>query len=88
MEEIGLDAIREVGPGGHFFGTQHTMERYENAFYRPLISDWSNFENWRDAGAKDVTQRANEMWKRLLTEYEEPQLDPAIDEELVAFVSK
>lgn len=87
-EEIGLDAIREVGPGGHFFGTQHTMERYENAFYRPLVSDWSNFENWRDAGAKDAAQRANEMWKRLLTEYEAPPLDPAIDEELEAFVNK
>jgi len=87
-EEIGLDAIREVGPGGHFFGTQHTMERYENAFYRPLVSDWSNFENWRDAGAKDAAQRANEMWKRLLNEYEAPPLDPAIDEELEAFVIK
>jgi trimethylamine--corrinoid protein Co-methyltransferase len=87
-EEIGLDSIREVGPGGHFFGTQHTLERYENAFYRPLVSDWSNFENWRDAGAKDATQRANELWKRLLTEYEAPYLDPAIDEELDAFVSK
>lgn len=87
-EEIGLDAIREVGPGGHFFGTQHTLDRYENAFYQPLISDWSNFENWRDAGAKDAAQRANEMWKRLLAEYEQPPLDPAIDEELEAFVAK
>jgi len=86
-EEIGLDAMREVGPGGHFFGTQHTMERYENAFYQPLISDWSNFENWRDAGSKDVTQRAYEMWQRLLREYEAPLLDPAIDEELEAFVA-
>ncbi|MEX3009572.1 trimethylamine methyltransferase family protein [Hoeflea sp. TYP-13] len=87
-EEIGLSTIEEIGPGGHFLGTAHTMERYENAFYRPLVSDWNNFENWRDAGAKDVAARANEMWKRLLDEYEQPPLDIAIEEELEAFVAK
>ncbi|MCP4315277.1 MAG: trimethylamine methyltransferase family protein [Hyphomicrobiales bacterium] len=87
-EEIGLATIAEIGPGGHFLGTAHTMERYENAFYRPLVSDWNNFENWRDAGARDAAQRANGMWKRLLDEYEQPALDPAVDEELKAFVAK
>ena len=48
---LGLEAIAEVGPGGHFFGTAHTLERYETAFYRPLVSDWRNFETWQGDGA-------------------------------------
>jgi len=87
-EEIGLETIAEVGPGGHFFGTSHTMARYENAFYRPLVSDWNNFENWRDAGAKDATRRANAVWKQLFEEYEQPPLEKAVDEALEAFVIK
>ena len=87
-EEIGLSTIAEIGPGGHFLGTAHTMERYEDAFYRPLISDWSNFENWRDAGAKDAAQRANALWKRLLDEYQQPALDRSVEEELEAFVAR
>ena len=56
---LGLDAIADVGPGGHFFGTAHTLERYETAFYRPLVSDWRNFETWQADGALTATQRAN-----------------------------
>lgn len=87
-EEIALPTIAEVGPGGHFLGTSHTMERYENAFYRPLVSDWNNFENWRDAGSRDATHRANEVWKQLLREYEQPPLDRAVDEAVEAFVAR
>ena len=54
-----FDAIAEVGPGGHFFGTAHTLERYETAFYRPLVSDWRNFETWQEDGARTATERAN-----------------------------
>jgi len=85
---LGLDAIRDVGPGGHFFGTAHTLERYETAFYRPMLSDWRNFETWSEDGAKDATTRANRIWKQLLADYEQPPLDPAIDEELTAFVAR
>ena len=53
---LALDAVREVGPGGHYFGVEHTLERYETAFYQPLLSDWSNFENWRDRGSRDATK--------------------------------
>ena len=77
-----------IGAGGHFFGTAHTLARYETAFYRPLLSDWSNFENWQEAGAKDAAQRANEIWKAKLAEFEKPPLDPAIEEELAAFVTR
>ena len=59
---------REVGPGGHHFGTAHTMERYETAFYRPLLSDWRNFETWQEDGAWTATERANRIWKQLLAE--------------------
>jgi trimethylamine--corrinoid protein Co-methyltransferase len=87
-ETLGLEAIAEVGPGGHFFGAAHTLARYETAFYAPILSDWRNFESWREAGAPDTAQRANTLWKQLLAAYEPPPLDPAIDEELRAFVAK
>ena len=87
-ETMGISAMADVGAGGHFFGTAHTLARYETAFYRPLLSDWSNFENWQEAGAKDAAQRANEIWKAKLAEFEKPPLDPAIEEELAAFVTR
>jgi trimethylamine--corrinoid protein Co-methyltransferase len=86
--EFGLEAIRDVGPGGHFFGTAHTLERYETAFYTPMLSDWRNFETWSEAGSIDATWRANRIWKELLDTYERPPLDPAIDDELTAFVER
>ncbi len=85
-DAFGLDAIAEVGPGGHFFGAAHTLERYETAFYQPLLSDWRNFETWHESGAENATQRANRIWKQLLRDYEKPALDAAIAEELDAFV--
>ena len=85
---LALEAVRDVGPGGHYFGTQHTMDRYKDAFYSPLISDWRNFESWEEAGSPDALQRANKVYKQALEEYEEPVLDPAIREELEAFVTK
>ncbi|MEX1206787.1 MAG: trimethylamine methyltransferase family protein [Dongiaceae bacterium] len=87
-DTLGLDAIREVGPGGHFFGCAHTLARYETAFYAPLVSDWRNFESWREAGALDTAQRANRVWKQLLADYQPPPLDKGIDEELRAFVAR
>jgi trimethylamine--corrinoid protein Co-methyltransferase len=87
-ETLGLDAIAEVGPGGHFFGAAHTLERYETAFYAPMLSDWRNFETWAEAGGLTATQRANAVWKQLLAEYEPPPLDPGIDEALQAYVAR
>ena len=85
---LGLDAIAEAGPGGHFFGTAHTLERYETAFYTPMVSDWRNFEAWEADGSRTATQRANTIWKRLLAEAVPPPLDPAIAEALEAFVTR
>ncbi|MCP4877422.1 MAG: trimethylamine methyltransferase family protein [Gammaproteobacteria bacterium] len=87
-DSLGLEAIEEVGPGGHFFGSAHTLARYENAFYQPILSDWRNFESWHEDGAKNATQRANEIWKKLLQEYEKPPIDPAIEEELQAYMAR
>ena len=88
LDEIGLTAMEEVGPGGHFFGCDHTMSRYKEAFYQPFLSDWQNHENWVSAGSKDATQRATEIWPKILEEFEPPPLDPAIHEELQAYVAK
>ena len=85
-ESIGLDAIREVGPGGHFFGAAHTLARYETAFYAPLLSDWRNFESWQLAGGETATQRANRLYKAVLADFTPPPLDPAIREALDDFV--
>ena len=87
-DSLGLAAIDEVGPGGHFFGSPHTMERYETAFYTPLLSDWRNFESWAENGSEDATVRANRIWKQILAEYEQPPLDARIDEELTEFVAR
>ncbi|NCF50562.1 methyltransferase [Gammaproteobacteria bacterium] len=87
-DELALDAIAEVGPGGHHFGTAHTLERYESAFYSPLLSNRQNFESWQESGSLDIAVRANSLWKQLLQEYEQPPLDPAIDDALVEYVEK
>jgi trimethylamine---corrinoid protein Co-methyltransferase len=87
-EDIAFDAIASVQPGGHFFGAAHTLERYETAFYRPLLSDWRNFETWQEDGARTATERANLIWKRLLAEFEPPPLDPATAEGLADFVAR
>ena len=87
-DALGLAAIAEVGPGGHFFGAAHTLGRYKTEFYAPIVSDWRNFESWKLAGGLSATQRANRIWKQLLAAYEQPPIDPAIDEELQAFVAR
>jgi trimethylamine--corrinoid protein Co-methyltransferase len=87
-DELGFDAIASVPPGGHFFGAAHTMSRYENAFYRPMLSDWTNYGAWEAAGAKDALDRATVLWQAALAEYQEPEMDPGIREELDAYVAR
>ncbi len=87
-DTLALDAIAEVGPGGHFFGAAPTLARYETAFYAPILSDWRNCEIWRLAGALDTAQRANAIWKRLLADYTPPPLDPAAGEALDDYVAR
>ena len=73
-DNLAFSAMQEVGPGGHFFGAQHTLSRFDSAFYEPMLSDWRNFENWSESGAKTGTERAHLIWKDLLRTYEEPAL--------------
>ncbi|MFZ1774780.1 MAG: trimethylamine methyltransferase family protein [Rhizobiaceae bacterium] len=87
-DALGIEAIRDVGPGGHFFGTPHTQARYKNAFYSPILSDWRNFETWQEAGSPTAMEKANRVWKDRLATYEKPAMDPAIAEEIDAFVAK
>jgi trimethylamine---corrinoid protein Co-methyltransferase len=87
-ETLALDAIREVGPGGHFFGAAHTMSRYETAFYTPMLSDWSNFEMWQEQGGVTTEKRAEGIFRQLLADFQPPPMDPAIAEELEAFVQR
>jgi trimethylamine--corrinoid protein Co-methyltransferase len=81
-----LATIAEVGPGGHFFGTGHTQERFRDAFYRPLLSDWRNYETWSEAGRPTAEHKANALAERFLAAYEPPAMDPAVRAELRAFV--
>jgi trimethylamine--corrinoid protein Co-methyltransferase len=85
---LGLEAIAEVGPGGHFFGVGHTLERFEDAFYAPMLSDWRNFETWSEAGSLTGTDRAHRIWKQLLADYREPPLDSALKEAVSAYVAR
>ncbi len=86
--ELGLEAIVEAGVGGHFFGTAHTQERYRDAFYSPIISDWRNYENWQENGSPQSWEKANKVWKQVLEIYEEPPIDAAMLEQLDAFIAK
>ena len=87
-DTLALDAVREVGPAGHFFGAAHTLQRYEHAFYSPLLSNWDNYENWLERGSVNTEQRANQIWKQLLSEYVQPPIDPAIDDALKDYVAR
>ena len=87
-DTIGIDAMAEAGPGGHFFGTAHTLARYETAFYEPMVSDWRNFETWEETGSLTATQRANAIWKQMLADYEPPPIDPGVDEALKDFIAR
>ena len=88
VEDIAIDAIRDVGSTGHFFGIEHTQARYETAFYQPFVSDWRNFETWHIDGAVWTAQRAHKTYKSIIEAYEMPPMDAAIQEELRAFVDR
>jgi trimethylamine--corrinoid protein Co-methyltransferase len=86
--EIALDAIAAIPPGGHFFGSPHTLERYQTAFYAPLVSSWKNKESWQAGGGLDATARATQVWQRTLADFQQPAIDPAIAEALDEFVMR
>ncbi len=83
-----LSAVREVGPGQHFLGCNHTRENFKTAFCRSTVADNNSLEQWQSEGSLDATARANKIWKQMLNDYQPPQLDPAIDEALLEFIAK
>ncbi len=83
-----VEAIAEVGPGGHFFGSAHTRARYTTAFLEPLVSDWRNWETWIEAGRPEAAARANSTARALLAAYEPPPIDSAVEAELRDFVDR
>jgi trimethylamine--corrinoid protein Co-methyltransferase len=87
-DSLAFEAMVEVGPGGHFFGAQHTQSRYRTAFHKPMLSDWRNYETWEEAGSPEAAGKANRIWKELLAAYEPPPLDVARREALDAFVER
>ncbi len=87
-DDIAVEAIGEVGGEGHFFGIQHTQDRYETAFYQPFLSDWRNYEGWEIAGGLWTADRAHHLWKEIVASFEPPHLDEGIREELATFVER
>lgn len=84
-DTLALDAMREVGPGGHFFGCEHTQSRYKTAFFQPMISDWRNYEAWEEAGAPDALETGNKLYQEIIESHTAPPMDASIREELQAF---
>ena len=87
-DAIAIDAINEVGPSGHFFGIQHTQDRYQTAFYEPFVSDWRNFEAWNASGGVRTPERANKLFKQIIEEFEAPPLEESRREALADFVER
>ena len=87
-DSLAVQAIADIGPGGHFFGAAHTLTRYETAFYTPLISNWDNYPQWLQKGGQDSTQRATQVWQQLLADHQDPPLDPAIHDALIDYVTR
>src|SRR3954469_5824871 len=87
-ESLAFGAHEEVGAGGHFLGAMHTLERFRECFYRPLLSSTENFDRWSRNGGRDATERAGEIWRKTIEEYEQPPMDPGVDEELREYVTR
>lgn len=83
-----MDAIAEVGPGSHYLGCAHTQANFQTAFYRSTVADNNSFEQWLAEGGKRVEERANALCRDWLASYQPPDLDPAIDEALLAFIAQ
>jgi trimethylamine--corrinoid protein Co-methyltransferase len=83
-----MDAIREVGPGGHYLGCAHTQSNFREAFWKSDLLDYKPFETWSDEGARDTQALATARVEKMLADYQQPALDPAIREALDAFVAE
>ena len=87
-DDIAINAIKSVGAEGHFFGVQHTQDRYSNAFYEPFLSDWTNYEGWEISGAQWTAERAHNLFKKIINQFEPPRIEQSINDELLEFVDR
>ena len=83
-----LSAIRDIGPGGHFLGHPHTQDNFQDAFFMPEMFDNNSIEQWQAEGSVEITERALKQARKLLSEYQEPYLDVAKNEELLAYIAR
>jgi trimethylamine--corrinoid protein Co-methyltransferase len=83
-----MDAIREVGPGGHYLGCAHTQANFKDAFWRSELFDYKPFETWDEEGARDTSTLATARVAKQLRDYQQPMLDPGVNEALSEFVIK
>jgi trimethylamine--corrinoid protein Co-methyltransferase len=87
-ESLAFGAHQEVGSGGHFLGAMHTLERFRECFYRPLLSSTENFDRWSKNGGQDAAERASHIWRATLDEYQEPPMDDGVKAELQEYVTR
>ncbi len=85
-DDMAFRAIADVQPGGHFFATEHTMERYQTAFYPPVVADLSNIGQWEDAGAPTTAENATRVWQEVLAEYTPPAACDGVEDKLAAYI--
>lgn len=83
-----LQAVRDVGPGGHYLGHPHTLENFQRAFFMPEMFDNNSIEQWQAEGGVEINARALKRCRDLLKDYEEPALDPSINDELLAYIAR
>lgn len=83
-----MGAIREVGPGGHYLGCDHTQTNFKSAFWRTEILDYKPFETWQEEGARDTVTLAAERVEKMINTYQKPAIDPAVEEALTDYVAR
>ncbi len=86
--DAALEAVSDVGPGGHYLGHPHTLENFQRAFFMPEMFDNNSIEQWQAEGSMEITERALSRARSLLAEYQEPKLDPGIDEALRDYIAR
>ena len=87
IDSQAMDAIREVGPGGHYLGCAHTQDNFKTAFWRSNLLDYKPFETWQEEGARDTVALASERVETMIQNYQQPDLDQAITESLAEYVT-
>ncbi len=83
-----LSAVRDVGPGGHYLGHDHTQENFQRAFFMPQLFDNNSIEQWMAEGSVEINERALGVARKMLKEYQEPKIDQAVNEALLDYIAR